>query len=786
MTGNTKAVRKFEITPITTDKLRVVVSYSRYGSWRFSRIVEFEAWGANDNPEIETETTFTYDDLGNRLTMTDEMGGVEYEYNSLSQLTAETRQFNVSMPSAPLANNRFKIQYDYSLGTLKSYTDPFGQQINFGRDDMGRATGITGSSFGGVTTYAQDAEHRAWGGLKTATYTGGVDLALTYNNQLKVASMGLQKSDTSYLMNKSYEYYKDGKLKFLDDAVDARFDRKNSYSHHGRIVEALSGGEARGETVLEENRSADLPYRQTFAFNAFGQMTESTNMHWGETAWNSIPFEQENEFDNNRIQKPGWEFDADGRNTKAISDSSEVTLTTHDAAGRVIERNDGTNFSRTYYDGNGSPLTSISNTGERKYQIKSSVLNGQVVSQVWSNGKKYRSYVRGIGNQTAVQTAYATPSATLNESVLFEYSDALNMSYRTTDKNEAAVAFGDGGEGSPIETDPLGGSVGTSTPYFEPILYEPAPEFPLLETFIPIDGQNPIFQQDFASLYAFFGSRVADLPGFGTNWGSFSDLAMMQLDESFNNQRIGLGFATNEQVSATLAGLGMHINLPNGVRLMGFSVSFSSGYMDNDNMDLGEALRRSEGVGSLIANWNDISSSQADIRVTSDQVQQLRDLLKEGGEKGSKCKEFIAKAFANLNAKAKNIESVFEEYARKRAIWDAPIGTGQADKPASHPNARLRIDMRQSQSELLLTLVHELLHGAGTGASFSETVIGESMYKAALAMGGVKEQEFFKGDAAKLRSPIVGVREDERTRVEGQYYRAGEEALKAMCGGKAK
>ncbi|MGD9631097.1 MAG: hypothetical protein AB7V18_17810 [Pyrinomonadaceae bacterium] len=89
--------------------------------------------------------------------------------------------------------------------------------------------------------------------------------------------------------------------------------------------------------------------------------------------------------------------------------------------------------------------------------------------------------MKGLGNQTAVQTAYASESASLNESVLFEYSDVLGMSYRTTDKNAAAVATGDGGEGSPIETDPLGGSVGTSTPYIEePIIYEPDPEYPEL------------------------------------------------------------------------------------------------------------------------------------------------------------------------------------------------------------------------------------------------------------------------------------------------------------------
>ena len=42
------------------------------------------------------------------------------------------------------------------------------------------------------------------------------------------------------------------------------------------------------------------------------------------------------------------------------------------------------------------------------------------------------------------------------------------------------MATGDGGEGSPAELDPLGSNVGTSTPYFEPLVYNPGPEYPML------------------------------------------------------------------------------------------------------------------------------------------------------------------------------------------------------------------------------------------------------------------------------------------------------------------
>jgi hypothetical protein len=55
------------------------------------------------------------------------------------------------------------------------------------------------------------------------------------------------------------------------------------------------------------------------------------------------------------------------------------------------------------------------------------VLGNEVVSQVWANGKKGKTFVRAAGSQLAYQSAYYETS-TLNEAVIFEYSDASGMS----------------------------------------------------------------------------------------------------------------------------------------------------------------------------------------------------------------------------------------------------------------------------------------------------------------------------------------------------------------------
>ena len=91
-----------------------------------------------------------------------------------------------------------------------------------------------------------------------------------------------------------------------------------------------------------------------------------------------------------------------------------------------------------------------------KYYIRSTVLGGATVSEAWANGKKGKTFVRAAGTQIARQSAYASDTATLQEAVFFEYTDASGMSQKTTDRLGSAVASGDNGEGPPVEADPMG------------------------------------------------------------------------------------------------------------------------------------------------------------------------------------------------------------------------------------------------------------------------------------------------------------------------------------------
>jgi hypothetical protein len=94
-------------------------------------------------------------------------------------------------------------------------------------------------------------------------------------------------------------------------------------------------------------------------------------------------------------------------------------------------------------------------------------LGGETVSKADSSGRKIKTYVRAEGATLAWQTVYHGSNPP-SEYVNLEHFDAGGLSYRSATK-EGYDIYGEGGEGSPAELDPLGGNVGLSTPYIEPV-----------------------------------------------------------------------------------------------------------------------------------------------------------------------------------------------------------------------------------------------------------------------------------------------------------------------------
>lgn len=323
---------------------------------------------------------------------------------------------------------------------------------------------------------------------------------MTFNNRQQPDHYELNKTGTTpvAIMKKNYDYLPDGRLRYVEDQLNPVFDRLVTYDHAARPKEGKTGLEARGGTVSDPiQQGGSLPYRQSYGFNAFDNLTQRNNIHWGVNA------NLNHTYQNNRIA--GDSYDADGR------DTPHGVL--YDAAGRLTEAPFYDSLAaftvRPGYDGDGRE-TRRSRFGSLNfctdiyipiplhniYYIRSTVLGGEVVSEAINDGAKWRGYIHAAGTVLAW-----TGSASAGTS--YQHTDASGMSYKVTDQNGAAVPYSYAffhNNGSPAEMDPFGSNAGAVNPY-------PPPQGQPCRTNYdePIFGMNP-FMAD--------GGMTVDVDGF--------------------------------------------------------------------------------------------------------------------------------------------------------------------------------------------------------------------------------------------------------------------------------
>ncbi len=335
--------------------------------------------GVPDTPDV----AFAYDGAGNRTSMTDGLGSMSYIYSQLSKLTAETRTFN--------GVGTFPISYEYNLaGALTKLTDSTNMSINYGHDSAGKLNGVTGSGnlYAGVSNYAANFQYRAWNGLKQMTDGTNRTISLGYNSKLQPTHFAVSGNGVT----QNYDYFNDGRVKFVHNTLDPNFDRSYSYDQAARLSVASSGGTARGGP-------GSTPYHQTFGYNGFSNLTDRET-----ETWDTYSLSDTASYTNNR--RDGWGYDADGRNTTIGTRSY-----TFDAAGRTTVMN-GQRWLLTHYvnatqqvgfDGDGAWARETSN-GVATYYLRSSVLKGLVIEELTSSGAKSVGYVYSGGQLLATQS----------------------------------------------------------------------------------------------------------------------------------------------------------------------------------------------------------------------------------------------------------------------------------------------------------------------------------------------------------------------------------------------
>ena len=393
---------------------------------------------------VPASVTFEYDAAGNRTKMTDGFGNHTYGYDQLSRLTSETRTFTGLTGS-------FAIGYGYNLANqLTSLSEPtqFGATFSYVYDTGGRLTSVNGSAFAGVTSYASNAQYRAWGTLKHLNYGNSKVVDVTYNSRLQAVTF-----NTPGVITKSYDYYADGALRFSSDSTNHKWDRFYSYDHVGRIREAFSGAEARFE-----GQTTNRPYRQTFSYDGFNHITNQLSLNW------STNYSTSNTYTNNR--NDSWNYDAQGNLLAGIN-----TIYSYDAAGRIrtVSTSDPDSTTARSVDGDGQQVkTEHVSVGEQGsvtticYYLRSSVLQGQVLTEIGSTGAKKRTFVYAGNSVLAWQVYYG-----VNPGVVWQHQDPSQASFRTSDIVGQTV--GHSAEEDPAELDPVGANAGLTAPLIEPV-----------------------------------------------------------------------------------------------------------------------------------------------------------------------------------------------------------------------------------------------------------------------------------------------------------------------------
>ena len=413
-----------------------------------------------------SDVSFGYDGAGNRISMTDGMGTMSYQYDQLSRLTSETRNF--SDPVSPFLSGSYMLSYQYNLANQpKKITDHTNSTINYNYDQVGRLSGVTGENtlYAGVSTYASAITYRAWGALRGVTFGNNYTTAIKYNARLQGTEFEVSgrpaQFGSSTVMKTQYSYYDDGLLKFAQDTIDERFDRAYSYDHTRRLKEAYTGSEARDYRDGTTSGTATGPYRQSYQYDVYDHITQRTNRFWGQNdSFNAS-------YANNRRQDPAFQYDDDGNLTK----DSDLNYT-YDADGRNVTTFDfvgaGGRTSTLSYDGDGQEIKkSISQSGVTTvtYYMRSSVLKGQVVTELNNQGVKQKGFVFA-GRQVIARQE--------NNAVVWQHVNPVTQS--------SGESLANGSYTITNEPDPMGVNVGTEDPFSGLLMegFEPTPIRPML------------------------------------------------------------------------------------------------------------------------------------------------------------------------------------------------------------------------------------------------------------------------------------------------------------------
>jgi RHS repeat-associated protein len=329
-------------------------------------------------------TSYTYDTNGNRLTQTDATGTITYTYNSLGDVLTVTDQMsgvwtntydahgNLLTAKDPL-NNTITLNYN-GLGQLQTVTDPrnnttafayntngdltrrtdaLNNQTNIAYDTRGRVISVT-NALNQVTSY----EYDLFGRLKKIIYPDTNFVLLTYDlagRRTKIKDpRGYETNfgyDAAYRLTSetnaddkitSYSYDLMSNLTGMTDALNRTTNY--FYDDFNQLTKIKYPEATVGAGRLEENFIYDLAGNllekkdqanriTSFCYDSVNRLTTTTDA---------------------ALKVTGYEYNARSQRTAVVDAISERYEFVYDALGRVTQNKKGTATMSFVYDGAGN------------------------------------------------------------------------------------------------------------------------------------------------------------------------------------------------------------------------------------------------------------------------------------------------------------------------------------------------------------------------------------------------------------------------------------------------
>ncbi len=401
------------------------------------------------------DVTFAFDNVGNRTSMTDGTGSTSYVYNSLSQITSETKYISE-------INNSFTINYTYALnGAVTSFTDPQDSQrrAEYFFDRLGRITETRTMYQGTLLQKLHETQYRAWGALKKHTFvtigtatTFSRPVEFEYDNRLRVSRHYSPNATTPSTPFHDVEYARnaDGKIQLSTDLRSPTFTRNFEYDQVGRVTKSLSGAS------INNNSGITTPYRTNILYDSFSEETSVTGKHW---EVNNPPYSPPVSLSTGRLTNSSYDT-AGNVTSEPVPLVSNPQTYAYDAAGRNTSGVDPGHRNLQYshnitttYDGNGWRVknqifhNTPSNSHTKKtFEFSSTVLGGETVGSL------------AIDNYPGA-TEEKTFTATANGVKLHKFG--AEFEWLSPEGTTMYNGFGEAEE----EFDARGGAVGTENPY---------------------------------------------------------------------------------------------------------------------------------------------------------------------------------------------------------------------------------------------------------------------------------------------------------------------------------